>query len=183
MQRLVVGDGRKLPARDEQRSRKETNSAHKAENLHENVVLRHVLDVKTGCESSETRYCDQVTMSRSQQLFIHVCYSKLRNLSTPTKCYFEDDERESKRSENEESRLRKTKATNTASESSSFVKDAVYKRGRANTLEELRQRITNAAALVTPQMPQNTWRVVEYRRLDVCRATQGAHIELHSAFS
>ncbi|KAJ4451575.1 hypothetical protein ANN_03044 [Periplaneta americana] len=49
-------------------------------------------------------------------------------------------------------------------------------RGRANTLEELRQRITNVAALVTPQMPQNTWREVEYR-LDVCRTTQGAHIE------
>ncbi|KAJ4430220.1 hypothetical protein ANN_22431 [Periplaneta americana] len=59
-----------------------------------------------------------------------------------------------------------------------FVKDAVYQRGRANTLEELRQRITNTVALVTPQMPQNNWRDVEYR-LDVCRATQGAHIELH----
>ncbi|KAJ4434976.1 hypothetical protein ANN_23548 [Periplaneta americana] len=55
------------------------------------------------------------------------------------------------------------------------------KRGRANTSEELRQRITNAAALVTPQMTQNNWREVEYR-LDVCRATQGAYIELHSAF-
>ncbi|KAJ4447270.1 hypothetical protein ANN_09274 [Periplaneta americana] len=53
---------------------------------------------------------------------------------------------------------------------------------RANTLEELRQRITIAAALVTPQMPQNNWREVEYH-LYVCRATQGAHIELHSAFS
>ncbi|KAJ4433341.1 hypothetical protein ANN_15600 [Periplaneta americana] len=52
-----------------------------------------------------------------------------------------------------------------------FVKDAVY------TLEELRQRITNAAALVTPQMPQNNWREVEYRRLDVFRAIQGAHME------
>ncbi|KAJ4449029.1 hypothetical protein ANN_00423 [Periplaneta americana] len=61
-------------------------------------------------------------------------------------------------------------------------KDAVYERGRANTLEELRQRITNAAALVTPQMLQNTWQEVEYC-LDVCRATQGAHIELHCAFS
>ncbi|KAJ4434951.1 hypothetical protein ANN_23523 [Periplaneta americana] len=59
--------------------------------------------------------------------------------------------------------------------------DAVYQRGRANTLEKLRQRITNAAARVTPQMPQNNWRKVEYR-LDVCRATQGAHIQLHSAF-
>ncbi|KAJ4447863.1 hypothetical protein ANN_09872 [Periplaneta americana] len=36
--------------------------------------------------------------------------------------------------------------------------DAVYQRGRANTLEELRQPIVNAAALVTPQMLQNSWR-------------------------
>ncbi|KAJ4435037.1 hypothetical protein ANN_23610 [Periplaneta americana] len=54
--------------------------------------------------------------------------------------------------------------------------------GRRARAQELRQGITNAAVLVTPQMPQNNWRKVEYRRLDVCRATQGAHIELHSAF-
>ncbi|KAJ4428526.1 hypothetical protein ANN_24570 [Periplaneta americana] len=53
---------------------------------------------------------------------------------------------------------------------------------RANALEEMRQLITSAAALVTPQMLQNNWREVEYS-LDVCRAAQGAHIELHSAFS
>ena len=59
-----------------------------------------------------------------------------------------------------------------------FVKNVVYQGDRPTTLEELRGRITNAAALVTPQMLQNTWREVEHR-LDVCRATQGAHIELH----
>ena len=59
-----------------------------------------------------------------------------------------------------------------------FVKNVVYQGDRPTTLEELRGRITNAAALVTPQMLQNTWREVEYR-LDVCRATHGAHIELH----
>ncbi|KAJ4434978.1 hypothetical protein ANN_23550 [Periplaneta americana] len=42
------------------------------------------------------------------------------------------------------------------------------KEAELNTLEELRQRITNAAALVTPQMSQNNWREVEYR-LNVCR--------------
>ncbi|KAJ4428995.1 hypothetical protein ANN_25991 [Periplaneta americana] len=41
----------------------ETNSARKAENPHDNVVLRRVLDVKTGCECSETRYFDQVPKS------------------------------------------------------------------------------------------------------------------------
>ncbi|KAJ4431014.1 hypothetical protein ANN_19607 [Periplaneta americana] len=45
----------------------ESNSARKAENPHDNVVLRRVLDLV------------------------------LRNLSTPTKCYFENDERDSKR--------------------------------------------------------------------------------------
>ena len=59
-----------------------------------------------------------------------------------------------------------------------FVKNVVYQEDRPTTLEKLRARITNAAALVTPQMLQNTWREVEYH-LDVCRATQGAHIELH----
>ena len=59
-----------------------------------------------------------------------------------------------------------------------FVKNVVYQEDRPKTLEELRGRITNAAALVTPQMLQNTWREVEHR-LDVCRATHGAHIKLH----
>ena len=59
-----------------------------------------------------------------------------------------------------------------------FVKNVVYQGDRPTTLEELRGHITNAAALVTPQMLQNTWREGEYC-LDVCRATQGAYIELH----
>ena len=59
-----------------------------------------------------------------------------------------------------------------------FVKNVVYQGDTPTTLEELRGRITNAAALVTPQMLQSTWREVEYR-LDMCRATQGAHVELH----
>ena len=39
-----------------------------------------------------------------------------------------------------------------------FVKNVVYQWDRPTTLEELRGRITNAEALVTPQMLQNTWR-------------------------
>ena len=58
-----------------------------------------------------------------------------------------------------------------------FVKNVVYQGDRPTTLEELRGHITNAAGLLTPQMLQNTWREVEYR-LDVWKATQGAHIEL-----
>ena len=52
-----------------------------------------------------------------------------------------------------------------------FVKNIIYQGDRPTTLDELRGRIKNAAALVTPQMLQKTWREVEYR-LDVCRATQ-----------
>ena len=59
-----------------------------------------------------------------------------------------------------------------------FVNNVVYQGDKPTTLEELRGCITNAAVLVSPQTLQNTWREVEYR-LDVCRATQGAHIELH----
>ena len=58
------------------------------------------------------------------------------------------------------------------------MKNVVYQGDRPTTLEELRGRITNAPALVTPEMQQNTWREVEYR-LDVCRVTQGVHIEFH----
>ena len=59
-----------------------------------------------------------------------------------------------------------------------FVKNVVYQEDRPTTLEELRGRITNVAVLVTSQMLQSTWREVEYR-LDMCRATQFAQIELH----
>ena len=59
-----------------------------------------------------------------------------------------------------------------------FVKNVVYQGDRPTTLEELRGRITNAAALVTPQMLQNIWQEVEYH-LVVNRATHGAHIKLH----
>jgi hypothetical protein len=37
-------------------------------------------------------------------------------------------------------------------------------------------RIRDLVATVTPNMLQATWNEVEYR-LDICRATKGAHIE------
>jgi hypothetical protein len=42
---------------------------------------------------------------------------------------------------------------------------------------DLRQRITEAVELITPHMLINTWQELEYR-LDICRATTGAHIEV-----
>jgi hypothetical protein len=41
-----------------------------------------------------------------------------------------------------------------------------------------RQRITEAVELITPHMLINTWQEREYR-LDICRATTGAHIEVY----
>jgi hypothetical protein len=42
---------------------------------------------------------------------------------------------------------------------------------------DLRQRIIKAVKLITPHMLINTWQELEYR-LDICRATTGAHIEV-----
>jgi hypothetical protein len=36
----------------------------------------------------------------------------------------------------------------------------------------------DAVAMVTPDMLQATWNKVEYR-LDICRATKGAHTEIY----
>jgi len=41
----------------------------------------------------------------------------------------------------------------------------------------LRQRIIEAVELTTPHVLINTWRELEYR-LDICRATTVAHIEV-----
>jgi hypothetical protein len=38
--------------------------------------------------------------------------------------------------------------------------------------------IIDAVELVTPHMLINTWQLLEYR-LDICRATTGAHIEVY----
>jgi len=53
----------------------------------------------------------------------------------------------------------------------------VYRR-KVRDLADLRQRIVEAVQLITPQMLLNTWQKLEYR-LDICRATTGAHIEVY----
>jgi hypothetical protein len=42
---------------------------------------------------------------------------------------------------------------------------------------DLTQRIIEAVELITPHVLINTWQELEYR-LDICRATTGAHIEV-----
>jgi len=45
-------------------------------------------------------------------------------------------------------------------------------------ITNLKARITDAFATVTEDMMGNTWREIDYR-LDVLRATKGAHVEVY----
>jgi hypothetical protein len=56
-----------------------------------------------------------------------------------------------------------------------YVKDIVYKT-TVTSLDEPKLRIVAAIETVTPQM-ENTCREIEYR-LDILRATKGAHVEV-----
>lgn len=58
-----------------------------------------------------------------------------------------------------------------------YVKNIVYAE-KIRDLPHLRARIFASIATVTPEMLHNTWREVEYR-FDICRATNGAHIETY----
>ena len=57
------------------------------------------------------------------------------------------------------------------------MKNTVYQ-VKINDLQQLRGRIRDAVATVTPNMLQNTWTEVEYG-LDICHATKDAHIEIY----
>lgn len=57
------------------------------------------------------------------------------------------------------------------------IKNLVYAE-KIRDVQHLRERIVNCVATVPPDMLARTWEEVEYR-LDVCRATNGAHIELY----
>jgi CO dehydrogenase/acetyl-CoA synthase delta subunit len=52
----------------------------------------------------------------------------------------------------------------------------VYSR-KVRDVADLRQRIIEAVELITPHTLINTWQELEYR-LDIWRATTGAHIEM-----
>jgi len=57
-----------------------------------------------------------------------------------------------------------------------FVKDSVYVPPLPMSLKELRDRITHALQTITADMLHRVWDEFDYR-VDVCRVTQGAHIE------
>ena len=58
-----------------------------------------------------------------------------------------------------------------------FVKDIVYKT-KVRDIDDVEQRISNAMTTIDEAMLQQTWQEIEYR-LDVLRATNGAHIEVY----
>ena len=53
----------------------------------------------------------------------------------------------------------------------------MYRR-KVRDLADLRQRIIEAVELIIPHMLINTMQELEYR-LDICRVTTGAHIEVY----
>lgn len=57
------------------------------------------------------------------------------------------------------------------------IKNVVYSE-KIRDINHLRERIVTAVGTVTPDMLVNTWREFEYR-LDVCRATNGSHVEVY----
>ena len=58
-----------------------------------------------------------------------------------------------------------------------YVQDIVY-RTKILDINDLKQRITDALATIDEAMLQRTWQEIDYR-LDVLRATNGAHIEVY----
>ncbi|GBL90808.1 hypothetical protein AVEN_215545-1 [Araneus ventricosus] len=57
-----------------------------------------------------------------------------------------------------------------------YVKQHVYSE-RINDINHLKQRITDVIHSVAPDVLTHVWEELDYQ-LDVCRATNGAHIEL-----
>ena len=58
-----------------------------------------------------------------------------------------------------------------------YVKDKVFS-APVPDITNLKARITDIFATITEDMSENTWREIDYR-LDVPRATKGAHVEVH----
>jgi hypothetical protein len=57
-----------------------------------------------------------------------------------------------------------------------FVKDSIYVPLFPMFLNKLHDQITHAMQIITADMSHQVWDEFDYR-VDVCRMTQGAHIE------
>ncbi|GBM99746.1 hypothetical protein AVEN_102671-1 [Araneus ventricosus] len=58
-----------------------------------------------------------------------------------------------------------------------FVKDKVFVLPLPHNLQELKQRITNVLNALTGDLLSRVWEEVDYRMVDICRVTGGAHVE------
>jgi len=58
-----------------------------------------------------------------------------------------------------------------------YVKDKVFSTPVPD-ITNLKARVTDGIATITEDMLENTWRETDYR-LDVLRATKGAHVEVY----
>jgi len=58
-----------------------------------------------------------------------------------------------------------------------YIKNIVYAE-KIRNIQHLQERITSAIETLTRDMIQKTWQEMEFR-LDVSRATNGAHIEMY----
>ena len=58
-----------------------------------------------------------------------------------------------------------------------YIKNSVYAE-KIRNIQQLQERITSAIETVTRDMIQKTWQEIEFR-LDVSRATNGAHTEMY----
>ena len=58
-----------------------------------------------------------------------------------------------------------------------YIKNIVYAE-KIRYIQHLQDRITSATEIVTRDMIQKTWQEIEFR-LDVSRATNGAHTEMY----
>ena len=58
-----------------------------------------------------------------------------------------------------------------------YVKDKVFSTPVPD-ITDLKARITDAFVTITGDILENTWREIDYR-LDVLRATEGAHVEVY----
>jgi hypothetical protein len=57
-----------------------------------------------------------------------------------------------------------------------YVKDVIYVPPLPNDLQEFRQYIVAAVTTINSDMLERIWTEMDYR-IDVCRVTQGSHIE------
>jgi len=58
-----------------------------------------------------------------------------------------------------------------------YIKYIVYA-AKIRNIQHLQERVTSATETVTRDMIRKTWQEIEFR-LDVSRATNGAHIEMY----